>query len=174
MVLAVANLISLATKWILIRWLIKRMDLESEAKSPVQHYMWECLNDKFVVDTQVWDRVLRRKPSSSGHLLGGGLGDDGGNGASSRRRWNRIVHDMTVVAGATAAVEFGWYALATGIDPWRVLAANLDVAFGFRPAVWVGIAGLGVVALRVGAGVFKPRSRRARMMAGQVTSGEAA
>jgi hypothetical protein len=28
-----------------------------------------------------------------------------------------------------------------------VLAANLDLTFGPRPAVWVGIAGLGVAAL---------------------------
>ena len=47
-------------------------------------------------------------------------------------------------AGATAGIEFAWYGLATGIDPWRVLAANLDIAFGPRPAVWVGLAGLGV------------------------------
>lgn len=58
-------------------------------------------------------------------------------------------------AGATAAIEFAWYGLATGIDPWRVLAANLDVAFGPRPAIWVGIAGLAAAALRA-----VPRPRR--------------
>lgn len=52
-------------------------------------------------------------------------------------------------AAATAAIEFAWYGLATGIDPWRVLEANLDITFGPRPAVWVGIAGLGIAALRV-------------------------
>jgi sulfoxide reductase heme-binding subunit YedZ len=60
-------------------------------------------------------------------------------------------------AGFTAAVEFAWYGLATGIDPWRVLAANLDVAFGLRPALWVGVAGVGAVALRLLAGLRKPR-----------------
>lgn len=50
---------------------------------------------------------------------------------------------------ATAGIEFAWYGLATGIDPWRVLEANLDITFGFRPAVWVGIAGLGAAALRI-------------------------
>ncbi len=50
---------------------------------------------------------------------------------------------------ATAGIEFAWYGLATGIDPWRVLEANLDIAFGFRPAVWVAIAGLGAATLRV-------------------------
>jgi sulfoxide reductase heme-binding subunit YedZ len=62
-------------------------------------------------------------------------------------------------AAATATVEFAWYALATGIDPWRVLAANLDVAFGFRPAVWVGIAGLVAAALRLLAARLAPRRR---------------
>jgi sulfoxide reductase heme-binding subunit YedZ len=49
---------------------------------------------------------------------------------------------------ATAALEFAWYALATGIDPWRVAAANLDVGYGLRPAVWVLVVGLAVFLLR--------------------------
>jgi sulfoxide reductase heme-binding subunit YedZ len=63
-------------------------------------------------------------------------------------------------AAVTAALEFGWYGLATGIDPWRVLAANLDVAFGLRPALWVLVAGLGAAALRA-----VPRGRRVARMA---------
>ncbi len=43
---------------------------------------------------------------------------------------------------ATAALEFAWYGLATGINPWRVLEANLDVAYGPRPALWVGLLAL--------------------------------
>ncbi|MEO3474778.1 protein-methionine-sulfoxide reductase heme-binding subunit MsrQ [Roseomonas sp. CAU 1739] len=61
-------------------------------------------------------------------------------------------------AVATAGIEFAWYGLATGIDPWRVLEANLDITFGFRPAVWVGIAGVGAAALRI---VPMVRRRRA-------------
>jgi len=60
-------------------------------------------------------------------------------------------------AAACAAIEFAWYHFATGINAWRVLAANLDVAFGPRPAVWVGIAGLGAAALRL---VPMPKRRR--------------
>ncbi len=60
-------------------------------------------------------------------------------------------------AAATAGIEFAWYALATGINPWRVLEANLDVTFGLRPALWVGVAGLGAAALRA-----LPRRRTAR------------
>lgn len=58
-------------------------------------------------------------------------------------------------AASTAALEFAWYGLMTGIDPWRVLAANLDVAFGLRPALWVLVAGLAAAALRA-----MPRGRR--------------
>jgi sulfoxide reductase heme-binding subunit YedZ len=77
-------------------------------------------------------------------------------------------------AGVTGAVEFAWYALATGIDPWRVLAANLDVAFGLRPALWVGVAGLGAAVLRLLAGLRGPRRRARPAPGGAVTGGEAA
>ncbi len=74
-------------------------------------------------------------------------------------------------AGVTAAVEFGWYALATGIDPWRVLEANLDVAFGLRPALWVGVAGLGAVVARLLAGLRGPRRRSRPVGAGAAAQG---
>lgn len=49
-------------------------------------------------------------------------------------------------AVATAIVEFAWYGLATGANPWRVLQANLHPERGLRPAVIVllATAGLGV------------------------------
>jgi sulfoxide reductase heme-binding subunit YedZ len=52
---------------------------------------------------------------------------------------------LAVVIGfATAGVEFAWYALATGINPWRVLAVNETLRYGLRPAHIVGLAGVGV------------------------------
>ena len=60
-------------------------------------------------------------------------------------------------AVACAGIEFAWYHFGTGLNAWRVLAANLDVTFGPRPAVWVGIAGLGAAALRL---VPVPKRRR--------------
>jgi methionine sulfoxide reductase heme-binding subunit len=42
----------------------------------------------------------------------------------------------------TAAMEFAWYALATGVDPWRIAKANLMLQFGLRPALMVVLAGL--------------------------------
>lgn len=66
---------------------------------------------------------------------------------------------LAVGAALTGAgIEFAWYALGTGINPWLVLQANLDVSFGPRPAVWVSIAGLGAAALRI---VPMPKRRRA-------------
>lgn len=51
-----------------------------------------------------------------------------------------------VAALLTATIEFTWYGLATGVDPFRVLKANLVFAYGLRPAWLVLVAGL-VVAL---------------------------
>ena len=48
---------------------------------------------------------------------------------------------------ATAALEFAWYGLATGIPPLRVLEANLHFAYQIRPAWWVVAAGMGAALL---------------------------
>jgi sulfoxide reductase heme-binding subunit YedZ len=47
-----------------------------------------------------------------------------------------------VAAGLTAAIEFAWYALATSLPAGRILAANLTLDAGMRPAQWVLLAGL--------------------------------
>lgn len=49
----------------------------------------------------------------------------------------------------TAAIEYAWYGLATGIPPGRVLAANLQFSFSIRPAWWVLATGLGAALLAV-------------------------
>lgn len=41
----------------------------------------------------------------------------------------------------TGAAEIGWHAVATGVDPWRVLAADFDYSYGLRPPWWVLLAG---------------------------------
>ena len=55
---------------------------------------------------------------------------------------------LALAAGlATAGVEALWYGLASGVDPLRVLAANLDLStLPPRPAVTVALAG-GIIAL---------------------------
>jgi sulfoxide reductase heme-binding subunit YedZ len=71
------------------------------------------------------------------------------------RRWRGnplALLGLAAAAGlATAGVEFAWYGLATGISPWRVLAASGTLRFGLRPAHIVALAGLGVVVLAGGA-----------------------
>lgn len=49
-----------------------------------------------------------------------------------------------LAALAAAGLEYAWYALATSVPAERVLLANLDVAFGLRPALWVGVVAFGV------------------------------
>jgi sulfoxide reductase heme-binding subunit YedZ len=64
---------------------------------------------------------------------------------------------LAIAAGlATALVEASWYAARSGVMVSRVLAANLDVSFSIRPAWWVLVAGLVMVALAF----FRGRDRR--------------
>jgi sulfoxide reductase heme-binding subunit YedZ len=55
---------------------------------------------------------------------------------------DRLVALAVAAAALTAFAETAWHGAATGIDPWRILAAHLDVGYGLRPAWWVLIAGL--------------------------------
>ena len=65
--------------------------------------------------------------------------------------WQRSLFALlalaAVAAFVAAGIEFAWYALATGISPWRVLAASETLHFGLRPAHYVALAGLVVVML---------------------------
>lgn len=58
----------------------------------------------------------------------------------------RLALLSAVVALLTAVGEAAWIRLATGADPLLVLAANLDIEFGFRPAWYVLAAGLAMAA----------------------------
>jgi sulfoxide reductase heme-binding subunit YedZ len=67
--------------------------------------------------------------------------------ATWQRKLVTLVALSLLAAVATAWIEFAWYALATGINPWRVMAANETIRFGLRPAHWVAVIGLGVAVL---------------------------
>jgi sulfoxide reductase heme-binding subunit YedZ len=60
-----------------------------------------------------------------------------------------LVAIAILAALGTAAVEYAWYGLATGVPPGRVLAANLQFSFSIRPAWWVLATGLAVAAVAV-------------------------
>ncbi|WP_208987370.1 protein-methionine-sulfoxide reductase heme-binding subunit MsrQ [Roseibium marinum] len=66
-------------------------------------------------------------------------------------------------AAATAAIEYAWYALATGIPADRVFQANFNVSTSIRPAVWVGISGLAVSAMALLQTVGKHAGNRLRL-----------
>lgn len=61
---------------------------------------------------------------------------------------------------ATALLEALWYATMTGVMASRILAANLDIAFGIRPSLWVLAAGLAVAAVSTVRLSLKPAPRR--------------
>lgn len=78
-----------------------------------------------------------------------------------RRRWQQKLWPLpalTLAAGASASVfEAGWYAVRNHVHPLLVWGANFDLSYGPRPAVWVLIVGLGVMAM---AALRRMRKRR--------------
>lgn len=59
-----------------------------------------------------------------------------------------VLAACAVAAGLmTALMEFTWYGVATGVDPFRILKANLVFAYGLRPAWIVLIVGIAVALL---------------------------
>ena len=56
---------------------------------------------------------------------------------------------LATVGGAatTAAFEACWYWTTHGIDPMRIISANLSLANGLRPAIAVAIAGLATICM---------------------------
>lgn len=79
--------------------------------------------------------------------------------AGWRRRPAALGALALLAAGATAGLEYAWYALATRIPPDRVLAANLELDYPPSPAWWVLLAGAIAVTLAVLRG---PRTVSAR------------
>jgi sulfoxide reductase heme-binding subunit YedZ len=67
---------------------------------------------------------------------------------AERRASPLVLLALAPAAGLVAALcEYLLFALATNLPAERILAANLDLAFGPRPAVWVAIGALAVPAL---------------------------
>jgi sulfoxide reductase heme-binding subunit YedZ len=76
------------------------------------------------------------------------------------------VVDLVALAVAaavlTVATEALWYAVATGVDPWRVIRSNLDFGFAIRPVWWVLAAGVAVAAAAWWRGRTAPNGRVGR------------
>jgi len=55
---------------------------------------------------------------------------------------------LAILAGLlTAMIEVIFYQLATGVDPMRVLIANLDFSYEIRPSWWVFLLGVTLTAI---------------------------
>ena len=68
---------------------------------------------------------------------------------------------LALATGAlTAFTEAGWYASMTGLSGMRVLWANLDFEYVIRPAWWVLLAGLAMVAITAATARFNPARGR--------------
>jgi sulfoxide reductase heme-binding subunit YedZ len=71
---------------------------------------------------------------------------------------------LAIAAGlATAALEAGYYRIATGVDALRVLQANLDFSYSIRPAWWVFAAGLLLALLSAGTSLRGRAEMRGRL-----------
>jgi sulfoxide reductase heme-binding subunit YedZ len=82
-------------------------------------------------------------------------------------RWRSawVTYPLLAVAALllTAGIEGTWYALATHIDPWRVLMANETIRFGLRPAHFVGLTAASVALILLARRLtpkLRDRSRR--------------
>jgi methionine sulfoxide reductase heme-binding subunit len=63
--------------------------------------------------------------------------------------WAALLALAPVAGLLTAALEAGWYRIASGVPPLRVLEADLDFSDTLRPAWWVAIVGLAFPILRL-------------------------
>ncbi|HWA80214.1 MAG TPA: ferric reductase-like transmembrane domain-containing protein [Acetobacteraceae bacterium] len=65
----------------------------------------------------------------------------------SARRQPTLLFTLALCAtAATALIEAGWYAIATGLPADRILEANLSLVAGIRPAQWVALGGFAIAA----------------------------
>ncbi|MDE2005485.1 MAG: ferric reductase-like transmembrane domain-containing protein [Rhodospirillales bacterium] len=82
-----------------------------------------------------------------------------------RGHWAAVLPLAAAAGLAAAGIEFAWYGLATGIDPWRVLGANLIWRFAPRPAHWAALASLGLgLLLLAGRGMRARRGQGGRVV----------
>lgn len=76
---ALANLLGQWSRLTVLAWLARKLKLTRELKEPEQHFMWECINDKYYKDDMIWGSVQSRPPLSLG---------------ISKFKWNKIVKGM--------------------------------------------------------------------------------
>jgi methionine sulfoxide reductase heme-binding subunit len=71
----------------------------------------------------------------------------------------------------TALAEATWYAIRNGVSAAMVLSANLDFSYEIRPAWWIFVVGLALVAVRmVRLPAREPKRRERPLRAAEATS----
>ena len=58
-----AALLSNAMRIWFLTWITKRIALQEESMHPTQHFVWECVNDRFIRDEKALTNALSRPPS---------------------------------------------------------------------------------------------------------------
>lgn len=100
-----------------------------------------------------WHGALQSKINASEHIVMAGLFLALIGVRVMKRRIEFTALPLFVLAilagGATMLIEFGWYALATGIPPMRIFDANFILDLQPRPATVVGLIALALPALAV-------------------------
>jgi ATP-dependent protease ClpP protease subunit len=71
---AIASLVSVVARLCIVVWITKRLASEEEAMDPVQHFVWECLNDRYAKDDAILTKTLAKPPSGI-----------------SQRKWNKYI-----------------------------------------------------------------------------------
>ncbi|MGE0751218.1 MAG: sulfite oxidase heme-binding subunit YedZ [Variibacter sp.] len=77
--------------------------------------------------------------------------------------WKGLTVLSIACALLTAVLEALWFGVKTGVDPWRVLGANLALDIEIRPAWWVFAATLAAVVAKLVADLRPARGRRRAM-----------
>ena len=73
-VTAIVSLLSVISRLWIVMWITKRLSSENELIDPVQHFVWECLNDRYTKDQSVLVKALSRPPVGF-----------------SRHQWNKFI-----------------------------------------------------------------------------------
>jgi ATP-dependent protease ClpP protease subunit len=57
-----ASLVATAMRLSFLTWLTRRLAAEEESMSPTQHFVWECMNDRYTRDEKALGNALSRPP----------------------------------------------------------------------------------------------------------------
>lgn len=62
-VTAILSVLSVLSRLYIVVWITKQLGWEEDMVNPVQHFVWECLNDRYTKDESVLAQALSRTPA---------------------------------------------------------------------------------------------------------------